>query len=96
MLERRNKGDSELNKWEEITDNLRKAFEGSDAPYIDDICKLSKSGYAAAHISWWTDGIFGILEELINAGYAKPEKIDYLLGAIALMEANADMRGDKK
>lgn len=72
-------------KWEEITDNLLKAFEGSGAPYIGDICRLSRSGYAAAHISWWVDGIFEIIEELINLGYAKAENEDYLLNVMALL-----------
>lgn len=72
--------------WEDITDNLLKAFDGSGAPYIDDICRLSRSGWAATHISWWVDGIFEILEELINAGYAKTNNMEYLLQAVALME----------
>jgi len=76
----------EINVWEKITDNLSKAFDGSGAPYIDDICRLSRSGWAAAHISWWIDGIFEILEELINAGYAKTNNKEYLLQAVVLME----------
>ena len=80
------KRDNGKSKWEAITDNLLKAFEESDAPYIEDICRLSKSGYAAAHISWWVEGIFEIIEELINTGYAKADNSEYLLQAIALME----------
>lgn len=74
-------------KWEVITDNLSKAFENSNAPYIEDICKLSKSGYAASYISWWIEGVFEIIEELINAGYVKQNKSEYLLQAVALMES---------
>lgn len=72
--------------WERITDNLLKAFDGSGSPYIDDICRLSRSGWAADHISWWIDGIFEILEELINAGYVKTNNMEYLLQAVASME----------
>ena len=75
-----------LTEWEEITFNLLKAFEGTGAPYIGDICRLSRTGYAAAHISWWVEGILETIEELINLGYAKKENSDYLLNAIALLE----------
>lgn len=84
-LYRAKRNDSET-VWEAITDNLLKAFERSGAPYIEDICRLSRSGYAAAHISWRVEGIFEIIEELINTGYAKADNSEYLFQAVALMQ----------
>lgn len=71
----------------DVCDYLSKAFKGSNAPYINDICRISRNPIVKK-IPWWIQGIFEILEELINDGYMPTDnyKADCLFQAISLLE----------
>lgn len=71
----------------EICDCLECAFDLETTPYIKDLCRASRNPIVLK-IGWWVQGMFEIIEELINNGYMPKddEKANYLFNAIGLLE----------